>query len=69
MIVQMLSESQPPAIEAAELDRRARERARIAQERVAMERLADRLLRTTSLSIFDEAAKNSLDRMRTERAR
>jgi hypothetical protein len=34
-----------------------------------MERLADRLLRTTSLSIFDEAAKNSLDRMRTERAR
>jgi len=36
---------------------------------VAMERLADRLLRTTSLSIFDEAAKSSLDRMRTERAR
>lgn len=69
MIVQMLAESTPPAIEAAELDRRARDRARIAQERVAMERLADRLLRTTSLSIFDEAAKNSLDRMRTERAR
>ena len=69
MIVQMLGESTPPAIEAAELDRRARDRARVAQERVAMERLADRLLRTTSLSIFDEAAKNSLDRMRTERAR
>ncbi|MBM4111708.1 MAG: peptidylprolyl isomerase [Phycisphaerae bacterium] len=69
MIVQMLTENMPPAIEASELDRRARERARIAQERVAMERLADRLLRTTSLSIFDEATKNSLDRMRTERAR
>jgi len=69
MIVQMLSESTPPAIDADELDRRARGRARIAQERVAMERLADRLLRTTSLSIFDEAAKSSLDRMRTERAR
>jgi len=69
MIVQMLSESLPPAMDAAELDRRARERARIAQERAAMERLADRLLRTTSLSIFDEAAKSSLDRMRTERAR
>jgi parvulin-like peptidyl-prolyl isomerase len=69
MIVQMLSERTPAAIDAAELERRARDRARIAQERVAMERLADRLLRTTSLSIFDEAAKNSLDRMRTERAR
>jgi len=69
MIVQMLAESTPPALDPAELDRRARERARIAQERVAMERLADRLLRTTSLSVFDEAAKSSLDRMRTERAR
>ena len=69
MIVQMLAESTPPALDPAELDRRARERARIAQERVAMERLADRLLRTTSLGVFDEAAKSSLYRMRTERAR
>jgi hypothetical protein len=69
MIVQMLAESTPPAIEPAELERRAQERARIAQERVAMERLADRFLKTTSLSIFDDAVKGSLERVRTERAR
>ncbi|MEY4183457.1 MAG: hypothetical protein RLZZ217_2083, partial [Planctomycetota bacterium] len=67
MIVQMLAESTPPAVEPAELDRRAQERARIAQERVAMERLADRFLKTTSLSIFDDAVKGSLERVHGSR--
>lgn len=67
MLVQVISESAPTA--PADLTRLAEERARIAQERVAMERLADRLLKTTPLTVFDEAVQGSLDRMRRERAR